>query len=93
MRANWCWPMLNKTRDLIEQIRMRLLIRRVRKNLEFFGYDVSHLTDQQLLDSIGLAGHHLARASREAGVSMGQMAEAWTNVAAASRRMGEPDNG
>ena len=84
--------MLNKTRELIEQIRMRLLIRRMRNNLEFFGYDVSHLNDQELLDLVGLAGQKLARAANDAAVSLEQMAEIVTKMATAFRRMEDLDD-
>lgn len=79
--------MLNKVRGLVEEVRMRLLIRRLRKDLGFFGYDVSRFTDQELLDLVGLMGDKVAQASREAGVSLEQMAAILTNVAAAFRRM------
>lgn len=85
--------MLGKARDLVEQIRMRLLIRRMRKDLEFFGYDISNYTDQELLSLVGLMGRNLAQASREAGVSLEQMAASLTNVAAAFRRMEELEDG
>jgi CHAD domain-containing protein len=85
--------MLSRARQLIEEIRMRLLIRRIRKDLEFFGYDVSHFTDQQLLDQVGLLGHHLADASRVAGLSLEQMAANVTYMAAAFKRMEELDDG
>ncbi len=85
--------MLSRARELVEEIRMRLIIRRMRNNLEFFGYDVSQFTDQQLLDLVGLLGRNLAEASRDAGVSLEQMAASVTNMAAAYRRMGELEDG
>ena len=72
---------------------MRLIIRRMRKDLEFFGYDISNYTDQELLSLVGLMGRNLARASREAGVSLEQMAASLTSVAAAFRRMEELEDG
>ncbi len=85
--------MLSRARELVNKIRMRLIIRRMRKDLEFFGYDISNYTDQELLSLVGLMGRNLARASREAGVSLEQMAASLTSVAAAFRRMEELEDG
>jgi hypothetical protein len=85
--------MLSRAHELVKEIRMRLLIRRMRKDLEFFGYDVSGFTDQQLLDQLGLASHRFAEAALAAGVSLETMAGMITNVAAALRRTEEPNDG
>lgn len=85
--------MFNRAHELVKEIRMRLLIRRMRKDLTFFGYDVSRFTDQQLLDQLGLASHRFAEAALAAGVSLETMAGMITKVAAALRRTEDLDDG
>ncbi len=62
---------------------MKLLIRRLRNNLKWLGYDFGHLSDEEFARRFERAGRVMARAANEAAVTVEQMGNALKRMAAA----------
>jgi hypothetical protein len=70
------------------------LNRRVRASLTFFGYDVSHLSDEELLDQMSRVAYRMVEAANAAGVTLEQMSDAMLKLVVAVgevARVGEAD--
>ncbi len=67
-------------RKLIERIRTKLLIRRVRRDLEWLGYDFGDLTDEEFAERLERAGRIMGRALNDIAVSTEQMGNALRQV-------------